>query len=178
MGMHFQGVAMRLVKPRNQDNLMAHVDTFKALRNRCIHFKPRVRRAFTGVFGGFRALFERRPQDANWGKGIVSLLHITLSFSIGHTRHARYRQHSGNAKPCRRLSCPANMRPSALHGAGRRRMRRTTAQAATSPSGPAPTARHRPRWRRAPARPGRGSADAACPAWRRCRWPRCRRHPR
>ena len=64
---------MRLVKPGNHNDFLAHRYTFKSLRKRRIHLKPSVRRAFSGLPGGFRTLLEGRPNEANWGKGIACL---------------------------------------------------------------------------------------------------------
>src|SRR4051812_30275933 len=85
--MHFQEVALSLVQPGNHDDLVAHFDTLKSLCKRRVHFEPGVGRAFAALPGSFFTLFERRMKQANWSKGIVSLLHHAPSFIAVCTRN-------------------------------------------------------------------------------------------
>jgi hypothetical protein len=49
--MELQDVAMSFVEPRDQDNVIAHCDTFKPLCKRRIDFEPCVEASFGSLIG-------------------------------------------------------------------------------------------------------------------------------
>lgn len=67
-GMNLQHIAMGLVQPSQNDELVSGLESVKALRRERIHFQPGVGRALRSLFGRFSTRSESRSNHTNRAK--------------------------------------------------------------------------------------------------------------